>query len=851
MNPPSLLSDEAFARRIAIGLLGDREHAEDLVQEAWLEILEKRPRGVRNPGGFLALLLRRLSLRTWRDRARRTARERASARREAQGDTAALVARAEIHQRTVAAVLTLEEPYRSTILLRFFEDRTPAEIAVHAGIPLETARTRLKRALAMLRARLEKEGRQWREEWAVALAGARSWPDPEPVPRFHLSWGKAASVAAVILVAWFVRPEQAPLGARLNPAGQEVADTGERVQKTELAPSATHERFPLEPGESVPGPAGAFLSGRVRDEMGRPLSGVHVQVAVSRYKYGGELSDATSDEIGSFSCSLASWNELSPPARGLLGLYVKAWRSGRAPSEGEVVFSPDGLPEEPDLVLLPGRLLSGRVLDSAGEPVASANVAVHTNAADSRTSAHELVGPTNRDGWFAFGLEEGERVIAVLVYKLAQGFAHRAEEALSPRTTGDIVLAPITLERGHALRGRCIHPDGTPAPRLRLQLREVQPDRTGGFCAMEHSLAELADGIAHTPLTTDELGRFEAFGFGDGLFQAFDDTGPLGGGDAWRSDGSDIEIVSARHRLFMEVKDPTGRPLELARIAVTRLSSSSEPAAVPVRTFTSGTPPVATLTVVPGETLAVLAAVPGCSAVEERFVVPNGTYTPRLRLDLVPDVRRATLVLHPSAGSGGDWRVDLCAAFSGMPLPGLQDLLADAEGRVHGMPLGRYRVRIEAQYSAGSGTLPKWCALDTKPPVVLAEGETHLEFRALPAARLRIVFTGASAAAGDLEPIQDLEASSTDRLAWMKLSLIRSRGSLELWPLGSETGEPLRRVTELRPKAGQFLDLVVPALPARLRLVLSGREPFERELDPIPGETLEISIPLSEKPLTR
>ena len=108
MDPSYLLSNEAFARRIAIGLLRDREGAEDLVQEAWSVILE-HPEEVARPRGYLATLLRRLSFRKRRAESRRTERERASALRRVEEDAAALVARAEIHGRTVAAVLRSEE----------------------------------------------------------------------------------------------------------------------------------------------------------------------------------------------------------------------------------------------------------------------------------------------------------------------------------------------------------------------------------------------------------------------------------------------------------------------------------------------------------------------------------------------------------------------------------------------------------------------------------------------------------------------------------------------------------------------------------------------------------------------
>src|SRR5436190_1898691 len=72
--------------------------------------------------------------------------------------------------RVVAAVLALEEPYRECVLLRYFEELSPRAIAARQRVPLETARTRLKRALELLRARLDREYGGERGAWGAALA---------------------------------------------------------------------------------------------------------------------------------------------------------------------------------------------------------------------------------------------------------------------------------------------------------------------------------------------------------------------------------------------------------------------------------------------------------------------------------------------------------------------------------------------------------------------------------------------------------------------------------------------------------------------------------------------------------
>ena len=54
----------------------------------------------------------------------------------------------------VAAVLALAEPYRSAVLLRYYEELPPRAIARRLGVPVETVRTRVKRGVELIRMRL-------------------------------------------------------------------------------------------------------------------------------------------------------------------------------------------------------------------------------------------------------------------------------------------------------------------------------------------------------------------------------------------------------------------------------------------------------------------------------------------------------------------------------------------------------------------------------------------------------------------------------------------------------------------------------------------------------------------------
>ena len=69
----------------------------------------------------------------------------------------------------VDAVLALDEPYRSAVLLRYFEGLEPAEIARRRGVPAGTVRSHLSRGLAELRAALDRRHGGDTRTWCAAL----------------------------------------------------------------------------------------------------------------------------------------------------------------------------------------------------------------------------------------------------------------------------------------------------------------------------------------------------------------------------------------------------------------------------------------------------------------------------------------------------------------------------------------------------------------------------------------------------------------------------------------------------------------------------------------------------------
>jgi len=149
----NLLMHRDFVARIARRLIDDEAEVEDIVQETCLAALRQQPRTIT----WWARVARNLSIDRLRRRAARQRRELAAARPEKTASTAELAERVAWQQRVVEAVLELELPYREVVLLRFFEELWPREIAARLELPVNTVRTRLRRALKQLKGRLERE----------------------------------------------------------------------------------------------------------------------------------------------------------------------------------------------------------------------------------------------------------------------------------------------------------------------------------------------------------------------------------------------------------------------------------------------------------------------------------------------------------------------------------------------------------------------------------------------------------------------------------------------------------------------------------------------------------------------
>jgi len=232
-----VIEHREFIRRLALGLLRDPLGAEDVAQETLVRAIA-RPPGPGNLEAWLGRVARNLSISRIRSAQRRERRERAVAKHQPLPPVDEAVGSIELQQRVVAIALELPEPYRTTLIHRYWNDLGPSEIARRSGISRETVKTRLRRALQMIRARLDEEHRGVRRAWSMLLlpllprggGGALT-----TIAGGAVIMGTKLKVAAVILILVVL----AGLGVRqvLSPGGHndapEPPPPGLEVAKTD------------------------------------------------------------------------------------------------------------------------------------------------------------------------------------------------------------------------------------------------------------------------------------------------------------------------------------------------------------------------------------------------------------------------------------------------------------------------------------------------------------------------------------------------------------------------------------------------------------------------------------------
>jgi RNA polymerase sigma factor (sigma-70 family) len=257
----ALLREADWIKSLARGLSHLPDGALDLEQETWLAALRAKPATDRGLRPWLAAVMRNAARLRVRTDAHRSSRERHSAREEALPSSHELAARADLQRVVVEQLLLLDEPFRSTILLCFFEGLAPSEVARRQGVPAGTVRSRLSRGLELLRRRLDEQNGGDRARWLSALclptAGELiGGPLVTGILMKKMAWIVLALVVA--LSGWYgitrLRLSDTPALAGGVPPSPLQSETAAEVDERSLAEprrEALGVAQPIEPGRDA------------------------------------------------------------------------------------------------------------------------------------------------------------------------------------------------------------------------------------------------------------------------------------------------------------------------------------------------------------------------------------------------------------------------------------------------------------------------------------------------------------------------------------------------------------------------------------------------------------------------
>ncbi len=373
-----LLAQASWVRALARHLTIDAHAADDVSQDALAAALARpAPAGI-PLRQWLAGIVRNLARHERRSRRHRHERERAAARGEADSSSAHLLERLDVHRAVVEAVARLDEPYRDAVLMRYFEGLSPAAIASRTRTPPRTVHTRLHRALARLRADLDRthggDGKRWLlalvpfargSSGGPAVGAGALWMDAKVK-----LWAAAAIAVAGVCSTIALWPSEEPASAHASLAAEpkSLDATAGPASLAESSPvegrraaSASAEALPS--AARVPPSAAPAFSGRVIDVDRGPVAGVRVRYV--------DRSHGPSDGVEATSAADGRFELAGLQGAGHVDVASAGWTNVLRPEL-------DSAASASELVLVVARsvVVEGVVVDERGGPIDSAKIAV-------------------------------------------------------------------------------------------------------------------------------------------------------------------------------------------------------------------------------------------------------------------------------------------------------------------------------------------------------------------------------------------------------------------------------------------------------------------------------------------
>ncbi len=516
-----------WLRGLALRLVADPDLADELAQETALVALSRSSRVDPEERSWRIGVLRRLISNRIRARARRHDREALAIRPPTAPSAEELVEQVEIVRALSDAVLALEEPYRRTVILRYFHDLSAAEIARRTGDPEPTVRSRLQRALVQLRESLDSRSGGDCRKWAVPIitwigltaggagtASALTTGDPAAASSDLLpsvssdaaalggalvSAKKTATVVAFIVLAatagwWWSGARDLRKG---DTRSSEPIGAMASVRETDADDTTGNE-----PVAELPGGDAFQVGGVVLDRHTEsPIAGATVSLRDDERTIVSVVTDAS----GRFSLLVPEGIESRTPT------LVASSDRHLAESRSLWLRTAPWSDPIPPFLLSAGWPLDGIVVDASGDPVADSLVMaigrVHTESNTGGAGSEFLLRgralpavSSGSDGRFRVILPRGEAIVLAR-RDAARGYARAAV----PEAVGSEF--EIRVEDTQLLTGVVVDESGAPIAGAIVEAAGRRWTVPGGL-ALAESLGTSSD-------VTEVHGRFELMIPGD------------------------------------------------------------------------------------------------------------------------------------------------------------------------------------------------------------------------------------------------------------------------------------------------------------------------------------------------
>ena len=668
-----LIEHTDWLTQLARALVGDA-HADDIVQQTYEVALAKPPKkdGALRP--WLGGVARNLARMTTRGRVRRERREEATGLDVTEVPTPAqLVERAQAHQQIARITLELPEPLRATLLLRFFEGMSAADIAKAQGVPSATVRGRIKDALDRVRAALDRQHGD-RKRWVALVA---------PLPLVTAADASAAAVtgglvvktgklviALIVVIAavlgtrwlgWWGGKGDKPGGgsdsvAAIDRGSANVPPVKPVANRSHSAPS--HEQIVFDDD-----PKGKLrIEGQVIDDKDQGVAGAQVAIDSNPPMV------VTTETGGNFVFE---------------GLIPRDYRIEATRGEGYAGPARLRLTDKVEPVTL--RMKQGGTIEvsvtDGTKPIAGAEVELRAILLwSAKTDANGVA------------MLRGVGSVWAPLHVAAEGFAPAAQMVSWSGEPAEPKRISIVLERGASIAGRVLDPEGKPVAEARVVATSasepfpvVDPRRDGVLTG--------ADGTFQIPAVSAGTWRLTASHAAHGPAT----SAPITVDGARAKTNVELKL-EAGASIKGKVVDTNGKPVESAEVRVVARGHLEWRARRQALTGADGTFVVSAL---PRRAMDVVAShETGASAIVAADLSEKTAAEVTLTLDLQGVIEG--VVVDKAGQPVGDAQVIASPVWSGntgdqlaWSVRGIQETVTDQGGafRLTGMPTGDYKVR--------------------------------------------------------------------------------------------------------------------------------------------------------------